>query len=106
MKIMILIIGLITTKKITSKSFEYKTKIIGRTADDNNTLDAEDIFLLYYFSRFWRFPDFQLNNCDIEIYFLWSKECIISEISIAPGLPAYPDAHRSAQEMLDLLHCP
>ena len=28
-------------KAITSKSFEYKTKLIGRTPIDNNTLNAE-----------------------------------------------------------------
>ena len=28
-------------KTITSKSFEYKTKIIGRPADDNDTLNPE-----------------------------------------------------------------
>ena len=26
---------------VTSKSFEYKTKIIGNTPDDDNTLDTE-----------------------------------------------------------------
>ena len=33
-------------KTITSKSFEYKTKIIGRTAANNNTLDAEVVVRL------------------------------------------------------------
>ena len=28
-------------KTITSKSFEYKTKVIGRTPNNNNILDAE-----------------------------------------------------------------
>ena len=30
-------------KTITSKSFEYKTKIIGKTPDDNNVLDTESV---------------------------------------------------------------
>ena len=32
-------------KTIKSKSFKYKTKIIGRTPDDNNTLDQEKLFI-------------------------------------------------------------
>ena len=33
-------------KAITSKSFEYKTKLIGSTLDDNNILDAEVVVRL------------------------------------------------------------
>ena len=33
-------------KEITSKSFEYKTKLIGSTLDDNNILDAEVVVRL------------------------------------------------------------
>ena len=36
-------------KTITSKSFEYKTKLIGSTPDDNNILDAEVVVPLKYF---------------------------------------------------------
>ena len=35
---------------ITSNSFAYKTKIIGRTPDDNNTLDTEVLAPLKYLS--------------------------------------------------------
>ena len=31
-------------KTITSKSFEYKTKLIGSTLNSNDTLDAEVVF--------------------------------------------------------------
>ena len=40
MKMIMLIIGC-KTITITSKSFEYKTKLIGGTPIDNNTLNAE-----------------------------------------------------------------
>ena len=36
----------------TSKSFEYKAKLIGSTPVDNNTLDPEVIVPLKYFSNF------------------------------------------------------
>ena len=42
-------------KIITSKSFKYKTKIIGSTPNDMNTLDAEVVISLNYLSNFWRF---------------------------------------------------
>ena len=37
-------------KTATSKSFEYWTKIIGKTPDDKN---AEVVVPLKYFSNFW-----------------------------------------------------
>ena len=53
-----------------------------RTPADNNVLEAEAIVSLNYLSNFWRFLDFPLINCEIELVLSWSKECIISEISI------------------------
>ena len=44
-------------KTITNKSFKYKAKTIGRTSDDNNTLDTELVVSLKYLSNFWRFLD-------------------------------------------------
>ena len=44
-------------KTITIKSFKYKTKIIGRTSDDNNALDTELVAPLKYLSNFGRFLD-------------------------------------------------
>lgn len=46
-------------KTWTSKSFEYKkykTKIIGETPDDTNTLNAETVVSLKYFSKFGDLP--------------------------------------------------
>ena len=39
-------------KTIKSKSFEYKTNLIGGTPNDNNTLDAEVVVPLKYLSNF------------------------------------------------------
>ena len=41
-------------KTITSKSFEYTTKLIGRTPNSSNILDAKVVVLLKYLSNFWR----------------------------------------------------
>ena len=55
------------SKTITSKSFEYKTKLIGSTPNDNNTLNADIVVPLKYLSNFWRFFNLPLINCDIEL---------------------------------------
>ena len=78
-------------KTITSKSFEYKTKLIGSTSNDNNTLDAEVVVPLKYLSNFWRSLDLPLINCETELDLSWSKECIKSEISIIPRMPPVQD---------------
>ena len=50
-------------KAITSKSFEYMTKIIERVPADNNTLNAEVVVTLRYLSNFWRFFNLLFINC-------------------------------------------
>ena len=53
--------------KTTSKCFEYKTKFIGSTPDDNNTLDTEVFVPLKYLSNFWRSLDLPLIICEIKL---------------------------------------
>ena len=57
-------------KTITSKPFAYKTKIIGRTPNGNNTLDTEVVVPLKCLSIL----DLPLINCQIELDLSWSKE--------------------------------
>ena len=52
-------------KTTTSKSFEYKTKIIRRMPNDINILDAEVVVPLKYLSNIWRSLDLPLTNCEI-----------------------------------------
>ena len=59
-----------SNKTTTSKSFEYKTKIIGSTL---NILDKEVTVQLKYVSNFWRFLDLPLINCEIELDLPWSE---------------------------------
>ena len=89
----------INNKTILSKSFEYKTKLIGSMPNDNDTLDTEVVVPLKYFSNFWRSPDLPLINCKTELDLLWSKECIISEISVIPAVLGNPDADPPVQEV-------
>ena len=39
-----------------SKSFEYKTKITGKTRMNASRLNAEVVVPLKYLSNYWRFP--------------------------------------------------
>ena len=54
-------------KTKTSKSFEYKTKIIVSTSNDNSRLNTEVVVPLRYLSNFWRSLDLPLSNCEIEL---------------------------------------
>ena len=53
-------------KTKTSKSFEYKTKIMRRTPEDN-TLNAKILVPLKYLSNFLRFLNLPLINCKTEL---------------------------------------
>ena len=80
-------------KAIASKSFNYKTKIIESTKNDNNTSDAEVVVRLKYLSNFWTPLDLPLINCEIELDLEWTKNCVISEIYKTPEVPANPNAN-------------
>ena len=58
--------NMINNKK-TSKSFEYKTKMIGSMPNNNNMLDATVVFPVKYLINYWRSIDFPLINCEIEV---------------------------------------
>ena len=53
----------LNNKIAKSKSFVYKTKIIGRAAANNDELNTEVIGPLKYLSIFWRSLDLSLINC-------------------------------------------
>ena len=59
--------NMINNNKTTSKSFEYKTKMIGSMPNNNNMLDATVVFPVKYLSNYWRSIDFPLINCEIEV---------------------------------------
>ena len=65
----------------TCKSFEYKTKIIGSTPNNNNILDAEIVVSLKHVCNFWRSLDLPLINCEIELDLRLIKHFVISEVS-------------------------
>ena len=54
-------------KTTTSKSFEYETKLNGSTPNNDNRLDAEVVVPLKYLSNFWRYLNFPLIKCEVEL---------------------------------------
>ena len=49
-----------------SKSFKYKTSIVGRTPGDNDSLtDAKGVIPLKYLSKFWKSLNIPQINCEV-----------------------------------------
>ena len=71
-------------KTKTSKSFEYKTKMIGNTPTDDSRLDTELFVPLKHLSNFWRSLDLPLINCEKELDLSLPRNSVISEISRTP----------------------
>ena len=84
------------SKTITSKSFKYKTKIIGSTPDKGNRINKKVVVPLKHQIDFWRSSDLLLINCERELNLSWSVYCVISEVSrTSRGVPnTYPVAYQ------------
>ena len=61
-----------------SESFKSKVKITGKTPNNGNTKDVETIVPLKYLSNFWRTLEMPLINCEVNLIFTWSKDCVIT----------------------------
>ena len=84
-------------KTITSKSFVYKTEIIGRTSNNNGKWKTEVLDPLKYFSNFVRSLDLLLINFEIELDLTWSEYCVISQVS-RTFRAVYPNAYPGKYE--------
>ena len=66
-----------------SESFKYKTSIVGKTPQDNDSLtNVEVVIPLKYLSNFWRNLDIPLINCEVEIILTWSKNCVLADMTV------------------------
>ena len=67
----------------TADSFNFKTKITGPTAANNNNgnisgrVNFEIMVPLKYLSNFWRTLEMPLINCEVELILNWSADCVI-----------------------------
>ena len=62
-----------------SKSFKSKTKITGKTPNDDNQKDVEIMVPLKHLSNFWRTLEMPLINCEVNLILTWSSTCIITK---------------------------
>ena len=60
-----------------SKSFDYKSKVVGSLADGELEKDVEIAIPLKYLGNFWRSLDTPLINCEITSILSWYKECVL-----------------------------
>ena len=64
-------------------SFNFKTKITGQTAANNNNgniagrVDVEIMVPLKYLSNFWRTLEMPLINSEINLILTWPANCVI-----------------------------
>ena len=60
-----------------SKSFDYKTKIVGTLAANVLEKEVTIAIPLKYLGNFWRSLDIPLINCEITLVLSWYKECVL-----------------------------
>ena len=81
-----------------SESFKYKTSITGNTNnngdgeagyDENNVgkNETEVGIPLKRLSNFWRTLNIPLINCEIELILVWSKYCILADMTATNNPP-------------------
>ena len=75
-------------------SFNFKTKITGQTAANNNgnvggRVDVEIMVPLKYLSNIWRTLEIPLINCEIELILTWSKDCVIIYTNVNDQVPTF-----------------
>ena len=61
-----------------SESFKSKTKITGKTPNNDNEKDVGIMVRLKYLSNFWRSLETLLINCEVNLIFTWSSTCVIT----------------------------
>ena len=65
-----------------SESFKYKTSIVGKTPEDNDSLtNAKVVIPLKHLSNFWRSLNIPLINCEVELILTWSKNCVLADMT-------------------------
>ena len=93
---------------VSSKSFQYKNKIIGNTYNVDSTIvpvaggarvanpnydannsgekNVELAIPLKYLGNFWRALDIPLINCEVSLELKWNKNCVITSQQIGVNL--------------------
>ena len=81
---------IIKNKTTKSKSFEYKTKLLGSTPANANRLDEDIVVSFKYLDKVWRCLDLPLINYERELDLSWLINFVISEMSRTCKVAANP----------------
>ena len=79
----------------STDSFNFKTKITGESAADNNNgniagrVNVEIMVPLKYLSNFWRTLEMPLIYCEIELILDWSADCIMIYTDVNNQVPTF-----------------
>ena len=66
-----------------SKSFKYKTNIIGKIPEDNDSLtDVKVVIPLKYSSSFYRAFNIPLINCETELILTCSNKSVLVDMTV------------------------
>ena len=76
-------------------SFNFKTKITGRTDDDARMDNIEIMIPLKYLSNIWRTLEMSLINCEIELILTWSEGCAIIYTNVENQVPTFAIAEEN-----------
>ena len=70
-----------------SESFKYKTNVIGKTPENNDSLtDVKVVIPLKHLSNFWRALNIPLINCEVELILTWSNKCVLIDMTVNADL--------------------
>ena len=70
-------------------SLNFKLKIIGKTNDDGDIENVKIMVPLKCLSNFWRTLETPLINCEVELIFTWSENCVITSTNVANQNPTF-----------------
>ena len=74
-----------------SESFKYKTNIVGKTPENNDSLtNVKLVIPLKYLNNFWRSLNIPLINCEVELILTWSKNCVLADKTAEPAQGGNP----------------
>ena len=90
-----------------SKSFGYKTEIIGSLdAGEDEKEDVEIAIPLRYLGNFWRSLDIPLINCEITLILSWYKECVlVGRAFIGPPAAAANRINSPTEAKFEITDC-
>ena len=70
-------------------SFNFKTKITGKTGENGRKDNVEIMVPLKYLSNVWVNLEMPLINCEFELILTWSGKCVIVNTDVAARNPTF-----------------